>query len=73
MSEVVESGDEKRKALENCLAHDLGHARARRALAVLDGILKADQIINPDKLPSAPEKLHRQMHKDLCVRNVVGG
>lgn len=59
MSEVVEGGDEKRKALENCLAHDLGHARARRALAVLDGLLKADQIINPDKLRSAPEKLHQ--------------
>ena len=52
-------GDEKRKALENCLAHDLGHARARRALAVLDGRLQADQIINPDKLSSAPEKLHQ--------------
>ena len=59
MSEVADGGDEKRKALENCLAHDLGHARARRALAVLDGLLKADQIINPDKLPSAPEKLHQ--------------
>ena len=59
MSEVAEEGAEKRKALENCLAHDLGHARARRALAVLDGRLKADQIINPDKLPSAPEKLHQ--------------
>ena len=29
MSEVVEDGVEKRKALENCLAHDLGHAHAR--------------------------------------------
>ena len=59
MSEVVEDRDEKRKALENCLANNLGHARARRALAVLDGLLKADQIINPNKLPSAPEKLHQ--------------
>ncbi|MEO7840145.1 MAG: hypothetical protein ABIU06_12415, partial [Anaerolineales bacterium] len=58
MSEVVEEGAEKRKALENCLAHDLGHARARRALAVLNGLLKADQIINPDNLPPAPEGLH---------------
>jgi hypothetical protein len=59
MSEVAEEGAEKWKALENCLSHDLGHARARRALAVLDGRLKVDQIINPDKLPSAPEKLHQ--------------
>jgi hypothetical protein len=59
MSEVADDPAEKRNALENCLAHDLGHTRARRALAVLDGRLKADQIIDPDKLPSAPGKLHQ--------------
>src|SRR5512145_2756220 len=57
MSQVVDEAGEKRKALENCLAHDLRHARARRALAVLDGKLKADDIINPDHLPSAPDGL----------------
>jgi hypothetical protein len=57
MSLVVDESVEKRKALENCLAHDLQHARARRALAVLDGKLKADEIINPDQLPLAPEGL----------------
>ncbi len=58
MSEVVDDKLEKRRALENCLAHDLRHARARRSLAILDGKLKADEIINPDKLPLAPESLH---------------
>ena len=57
MSEVAEETAEKRKALENCLAHDLQHARARKSLAILDGKLKADEIINPDKLPPAPEGL----------------
>ena len=59
MSEV--SGDEleKRKALENCLAHDIHHARARRALAILEGRLKADEIVNPDKLPPAPQGLQQ--------------
>ena len=57
MSEVMDDRGEKRKALENCLAHDLRHARARRSLAILDGKLKADEIINPDKLPPAPEGL----------------
>ena len=57
MSEVLDDKAEKRKALENCLAHDLRHARARRSLAVLDGKLKPDEIINPDKLPLAPEGL----------------
>ena len=54
MSEILDDPAEKRKALENCLAHDLQHARARRALAILDGRLKADEIVNPDQLPPAP-------------------
>jgi len=57
MSQVVDEAAEKRKALENCLANDLNHARARRALAILDGKLKADEIIDPDHLPSAPAGL----------------
>jgi len=57
MSQMIEDKLEKRKALENCLIHDLRHARARRALAILDGKLKADEIIDPDRLPAAPEGL----------------
>jgi len=59
MSQATDDPAEKRKALENCLSHDLRHARARRALAVLDGTLKADEIVNPDNLPPAPEGLRR--------------
>src|SRR5512147_2994351 len=58
MSQVLEDKVEKRKALENCLCHDLQHVRARRALALLDGRLKADELIDPDHLPPAPERLH---------------
>ncbi len=58
MSQVLDDPAEKRKALENCLAHDLQHARARRSLAVLDGKLRADEIVDPDRLPPAPEGLH---------------
>ncbi len=57
MSQLVEDKVEKRKALENCLSHDLQHARARRALAILDGKLKADEIVDPDHLPLPPEGL----------------
>jgi hypothetical protein len=57
MSEVLDDPTEKRKALENCLAHDLQHARARRSLAILDGKLKPGEIINPDHLPPAPAGL----------------
>lgn len=57
MGEITDDRVEKRKALENCLAHDLRHSRARRSLAILDGKLKADDVINPDHLPNAPEGL----------------
>jgi predicted RNA-binding Zn-ribbon protein involved in translation (DUF1610 family) len=50
------SGDpvERRSELENCLANDLDHARARRALAILDGKLRPDEIVNADALPAEP-------------------
>jgi hypothetical protein len=72
MSQVVDDAAEKHKALENCLANDLGHARARRALAVLDGKLKADEIVDPDKLPSAPEGL-RAANADRFMCPKCGG
>jgi hypothetical protein len=55
MSEVSSDPAEKRKALENCLALDMQHARARRALALVDGKLQADEIVNPDQLPATPD------------------
>jgi len=59
MSETIDDPIEKRKALENCLSHDLRHARARRSLAILDGKLKADELVNPDHLPAAPDGLRQ--------------
>jgi hypothetical protein len=58
MSQMSDDPAEKRKTLENCLIHDLHHARARRALAILDGKLKADELIDPDHLPPVPEGFH---------------
>ncbi len=57
MSEVLEDPAEKHKALENCLSLDLQHARARRSLAILEGKLKADEVIDPNHLPPAPAGL----------------
>ena len=69
MSQVLDDVNEKRKALENCLANDLQHARARRALAVLDGKLRADEIVDPDKIPSAPEGLRAaQGDRFMCPK-----
>ncbi len=54
MGEITVDPVEKRKALENCLAHDMRHTRARRALAILDGKLKEEDVVNADFLPDAP-------------------
>ncbi len=84
MSQVVDDAVEKRKAVENCLAHDLQHARARKMLAILDGKLKADEIVDPDHLPPAPDRFARgerrsfhvsQMRRAdefLCRRSIAG-
>lgn len=72
MSEVTKEPVEKRKALENCLSHDLHHARARRALAILDGKLKPDEVIDPDKLPAAPDGL-RSAEADRFMCPKCGG
>ncbi len=52
LSEIEENEAEKRKALEEALSYRMTHARARRSLAVLDGRLKADEIIDPDAVPA---------------------
>ncbi|MCX6057071.1 MAG: hypothetical protein NTW69_02825 [Chloroflexi bacterium] len=72
MGEVTVDPLEKRKALENCLSHDLRHARARRSLAILDGKLKADEVIDPDNLPAAPEGL-RRVNADRFMCPKCGG
>lgn len=72
MSQLIDEKVEKRKALENCLIHDLRHARARRALAILDGKLKADEVIDPDRLPPAPEGL-QAAHAERFMCPKCGG
>ncbi len=51
MSQLTDDPAEQRRDLENCLSHDLRHARARRAIAILDGKLDAREIIDPNALP----------------------
>ena len=72
MSQLMDDPIEKRKALENCIANDLNHARARRALAILDGKLKADEIVDADHLPPAPQGL-REVDAQRFVCPKCGG
>lgn len=52
MSQIVTDPDEKRAYLEETLSYDPTHPEARRALAVLDGKLTPQDIVNPDALPA---------------------
>lgn len=48
LAEISGDPQEKRDYLESVLARDPEEARARRALAVLEGRLKPEDVINPD-------------------------
>jgi len=52
MSQITDDPVEKRKYLEETLAISPTHAEARRALAILDGKLKPQDIVDPDHLPA---------------------
>lgn len=50
LSEVSDCPGEKRDLLENVLAASPGHAGARRALAILDGRLNPEEVVDPDRM-----------------------
>src|SRR5512136_2120136 len=52
MSQITDDPQEKRKYLEEAIANDPTHPEARKALALLDGIIKPDEIVNADALPA---------------------
>lgn len=52
LSQTTDDTVEKRDLLETVLAYDRTHAEARRALAILDGKLKPEDIVNADNLPA---------------------
>ncbi len=55
LSQLAEDPREKRRYLEETLAVEMTHAEARRALAILDGRLQADEIIDPNAIPPTQE------------------
>jgi len=52
LSQLTDDPARKRQYLEETLAIDMAHAEARRELAILDGKLKPEEIVNPDALPT---------------------
>jgi DNA-directed RNA polymerase subunit RPC12/RpoP len=50
LSEITEGPRQKRDYLESILAAEPGHPEARRKLALLDGRLKAADLVDPDRM-----------------------
>jgi len=69
MGEVLTDPTERKKAYENCLSHDLRHTRAKRALAILDGKLKEDELIDPNKMPAVEDGTrHADAKRFMCPK-----
>ena len=56
LSEAVDDPVEKRDCLESILAYNPYHPQARRKLAILDGKLSPDEIVNPEKFGPAIDR-----------------
>jgi hypothetical protein len=56
LSKISTDPQEKRNYIENILANNLGDGRARRELAILNGELKPEEIVNPDGLKAGVGK-----------------
>ena len=72
LSQVEDDPKQKRQFLEETLAIDMGHAGARRALAILDGKLKPKEIVNPEAIP-APLSGTKEVQADRFTCPKCGG
>jgi DNA-directed RNA polymerase subunit RPC12/RpoP len=73
LSEISDDPAEKRDHLESALSLDPAHPVARRQLALLDGRLKAEEIVDPDRIPAAaPEKPQSSQTRRFVCRQCGG-
>ena len=68
LSQIEDDPKTKRDCLENVLAIDPSDPLARRGLAILDGRLKTEDVVDPDKpiAPAAPAA--PQVHRYACPK-----
>jgi predicted RNA-binding Zn-ribbon protein involved in translation (DUF1610 family) len=73
LGEISDDPGEKRDCLENALAYNPAHPIARRRLAVIDGRLKKEEIIDPDRIVApAPEAPQPAQAKRFVCRQCGG-
>ncbi len=73
LSQISDNPAEKRQCLENILAIDPIHPEARRALAVLDGRLQPDEMIDPNRLNIAASDTPQPVQLQRFVCTDCGG
>jgi len=74
LSEISEDPARKRDCLEEVLANEPGNALARRRLAILDGRLDPEEIIDPDRLTAAdPQATNQPLKAQRFVCQHCGG
>jgi len=73
LNEVSENLIEQRSFLEEILAHNPYEARARRKLAILDGRVKSEEIIDPDRITNAIPKDPQQVDSKRFICPTCGG
>lgn len=66
LSEISEDADKKREYLTQILAENPNHARARRSLALLDGRLRAEEVVDPERLPASPRERAAKGERFTC-------
>lgn len=72
LSEISADPREQRNLVEEILANRPTDARARRKIAILDGRLKPDEVVDPDHLP-APRTGEQAVGADRFVCPQCGG
>ncbi len=63
LSEVESDEEKKRHALDEALSYRMTHPRARRSLAILNGTLKAEEIVDSDRI-AAPDASDRKTNAE---------
>jgi len=73
LSRIATDRDEQRDHLEEVLAADPTHGEAVRALAMLDGDLDPDEVVNPDRLPEPADATAQQIDARRMLCPQCGG
>jgi len=68
LAEISEDPKEKRNWLEQVLSNNPSDPEARRALALLNGELKPEEIVDPNRVPAPTSTQPLQMHRFVCPK-----